>query len=130
MGILDDWRRSISRRRTLGGLRELRRIREVLEVAVDSYRAANHLPLAFTKPILAEEMPEGVPAGSILRPGDFQMVWFIEELAREYRVPLTAETDLEKLAIDRGWISPEGQLLVVPVTAKGMEWEGQGQRNG
>lgn len=124
MGIFDAVRERIERRAARNSIRELRKLREVLEIGIDSYREANGLPKYFVKAI--EEAPpefESFSRGGVIRPGEYQMIWMIEELAREFRVPITAETDLEALALERGWVSADGRLLMVPQAAAGQEIE-------
>lgn len=123
MSWLGDWRKA---GRISAGFRELRAIRKVLESAVDSYRVVNGLsPIyAVLEPIEDQSNTTDRP-GFVLRPGDFQLIWVIEELARENRIPITHETDLEKLALEYGWVSPDGKLLMVPKSAEGMEISGE-----
>lgn len=127
---LSAFRKARARRRAIGGLRELAKIRKVLEVMVDSYRQVNGMPAMFGPGMIEDQDPikvirgSGQP-GSIIRPGDHQLVWLIEELAKEFRVPLTGDTDLEELAVSMGWVSPEGRLLMIPEVAKGLEISGE-----
>lgn len=108
---------------------ELAGIRKALEVQVDTTRAGLGLPQVFVDPLPKGDpglagAGEGMQPGRILHGGDFQLVWLLEELAAEQRVPVGPETDLEALALERGWLSPDGKLLVVPQSAQGMEVSG------
>ncbi len=118
-----DLLRRWQRRRAMGSLRELRKLRQVLEVGIDSYRYVNGLPTVFDKGVAVDEeeplqSPIPYQAGNALRPGDFQVAYVIEELAREQNIPIRATTDLEALAVSRGWISPVGEILVWPESLK------------
>lgn len=103
-----------------GVFREVRKIREAVEVGVDSYRWQVGLPPRFVPdvevgreiagPISAEETGGGDP----LPPSDYGLYDAVERLARLHRVPYSLDQDLVALGIDRGWISPEGELLVMP----------------
>lgn len=103
--------------------REARALRHAIEAQTDSYREVHHLPLLYqpAEPLLTaiRDAPEATP-GRFLRAGDFQSVYLIQELAAEFRIPLTDETDLEALAIDRGWVTPEGVFLQYPESARGL----------
>lgn len=126
MGLFDQVaaaQRAWKRRRGIGSLRELRRIRQTLEVAVDSYRLVNGLAPYYGEPALVEA-PESVQdrAKQVLRPGDFQTIWALEELARQFGVLVDHGTDLAKLGLERGWLGPGGELLMIPDSAIGMEW--------
>lgn len=141
MGLLDRLTSAVNgaveTNQARGVLKELRLIREALQVGVDSYRLVNGMPTLYGVPWTPDEQAEksreigeGLTAGSIIRPGDYTTVWLIEELAKQFRVPITHETDLEALALERGWISPEGALLVIPEAAIGLEVEGEVFRRG
>lgn len=105
---------------------ELAGIRKALEWQVDTQRAGMGLAPVFVDPM--PEQPKDLTIahtpGAILRGGDFQLVWLIEELAAEHRIPIEPDTDLEALALSRGWLSPDGKLQVVPESARGMEVAG------
>ncbi len=111
-------------------IKELAGIRKALEWQVDTQRAGMGLPAVFVDPMPQEMVEEGGPGkspgtrGTILHGGDYQLVWLIEELAAEFRVPLGPDTDLEALALERGWLSPDGKLQVIPASAQGMEVSG------
>jgi hypothetical protein len=103
-------------------IREVRGLRQTLEIGIDSYRKVNRLPPAFSDSPAVEGPTEiEIRRGSAIQPGAFQTIWLIEELCREFGVPITMETDLEGLAIDRGWIDINGRMLVLPAVAEGLE---------
>jgi hypothetical protein len=43
----------------------------------------------------------------------------IMKLAEEYRIPVDVETDIEQLAIDRGWVNEKGEFVVLPAGFEG-----------
>lgn len=94
--------------------RELRAGRMVLQAGIDTYRQVHLLP-----PLYAEspEVPlAGAPA-EYLHTGDFLTIWLIEELAREFNVRLDHTTNIEQLAIERGWTDAQGKFMLLPATA-------------
>lgn len=126
MGILDRIADLTDRVQVKALETQLDRIATALERLVDTQRESVGLPLYYVEAMPEEPADVGgaARAGSILHGGDYQLVWLIEELAREHRIPVRPETDLEALALERGWLSPEGKLLVVPQSAEGMEVAG------
>lgn len=94
--------------------REFKLLRETLQVGIDSYRQVNKLEPIWKAegPAAAVPAAEYDPAGS-----NYLSVWCIEELAAEFHVPVTAEMDLEKLAIERGWMDANGKFILLPQAA-------------
>lgn len=100
--------------------RELRAIREVLEVLADlQLRQAGQPPKYSILPGAEPTDIEAPNASAFIGNGDYLTVYAIEELAREANIRLTGDEDLEKLARDRGWVSAEGQFLVLPSSLGG-----------
>lgn len=98
-----------------GFIRELRGIRAAIDTLTDTIREVNQLP---SRADAALPPPDPAPRRSILRAGDFYSVWLIEELCAQFRVPYDSSSDLEQIALDRGWITDEGDFLVVPDVAR------------
>lgn len=93
-------------------IRELQGIRKAQEAQVDTLRQAYGLPPIYSAPPEIEEPPltvERDPIGD-----DYLKVWLVEQLAYENRIPLGSATDLSALALERAWMTPEGQFLVLP----------------
>lgn len=100
-----------------GLFREIRGLRLAVEAGVDSYRSVNNLAPMFGE---AEPAAEPLPrhSGSSIQDGDFLTPYLIEELFHEQRVPFDHTTDMEAVAKDLGWISPEGKFLLLPNSAR------------
>lgn len=98
-----------------GFTKEVRRFREVVQQGIDSYRLVNKLPPLFEDGD-GHPMPPAMEV-EFMHGGDFLTIWLIEELAREFNVRLTPDTNLEHLAIDRGWTDPQGKFLLLPASA-------------
>ena len=100
--------------------KEFRALRKTLELGIDSYREINRFPPLFKVEEVAEPLRVGQdPApGRFLRPGDFLSIDLIMHLAEEFRIPIEVDTDIEQLALDRGWVNEKGEFLVLP---KGMQ---------
>lgn len=105
-----------------GLFREIRGLRLAVEAGVDSYRTVNNLA-----PLFGEVEPAAEPlprhADSTIHEGDFLTPHLIEQLFLEQRVPFDHTTDMEAVAKDLGWISPEGKFLVLPHSARGIDAE-------
>jgi hypothetical protein len=101
--------------------KEFRALRKTLEIGIDSYREINRFPKLFAKEEAAEPLRAGQDPtpGKFLRPGDFLSVDMIMKLAEEYRIPVDVETDIEQLAIDRGWVNEKGEFVVLPAGFEG-----------
>mgnify|MGYP001606877741 CR=1 FL=1 len=103
-------------------IKEVGKLREVLQVGVDSYRQAHGMPPVYSVQDPAES-PEAADLQAkdhgLIGKGDFLSVYVIEELAREFFVPLKHDTDLETLAIQRGWMDERGKFLMLPLSAVG-----------
>ena len=99
-----------------GLTREIRHLREVQETWTDTYCRIHGHP-----PVYATPDPQPIPTtdfrvkvGQVITPGDYLTPWLIEELCLENGIPLTSDLDIEALALDRGWLLPNGEMAVHP----------------
>lgn len=96
-------------------IRELRDTRQTLRDGIDTYRLVNGLP-----PLYAVEEREPEPAGGPFAPapivgnGEFLTLDILEQLAVEAGIRLVPGLDLEGIARERGWVDPDGKLLMLP----------------
>lgn len=111
--------------------KELRGIRQTLEIGVDSQREIHGLQPLFKAPKSAidqqieDEQAEAAAAGhaaytsgvdqelSDAEP-DFLRLELLEMLARDNQIMVTAETDLLALGKSRGWLDDNGQVTMLP----------------
>ena len=100
--------------------REIRALRKTLEVGIDTYRMVHQLPPVFQEVEVAEPLRAGQDPtpGRFIKPGDFLTVDLIYQLCQQFRIPVDVETDIEQLALDRGWVNEKGEFIVLP---EGME---------
>jgi hypothetical protein len=111
-------------RRTILGvllllLKELKRLTRVLEVGVDSFRIANKMHAQFT---VARDEPSDDPDADtrvIPRYESDESGWLrrdlLETLCREAHLAVDDGTDVEQIAVARGWVDRDGQLVTLPV---------------
>lgn len=102
---------------------ELRLLRVAVEIGVDSYRAVNGMEpvaagAASSSGSAENDLPLQPEEEPIIPDGDYLSMWLLTKLAEENFIPVEADTDLEKLGLEKGWIDREGHLLVVPEAAK------------
>lgn len=103
---------------------ELKATREVLQAGIDTFREANNMPLLYSAEPKVDEGPVDPTAPKpIVGPGDYLTLQLLEDLAKEQGVRYRDLPGLEAAARERGWVNPEGKLLMLPETAKGMALE-------
>lgn len=103
---------------------ELKATREVLQAGIDTFREANNMPLRYSAEPQVDEGPADPAAPKpIVGPSDYLTLQLLEDLAREQGVRYHDLSELEAAARSRGWVDPEGKLLMLPETAKGMALE-------
>lgn len=101
--------------------RELRACHQLAKDWIDTYRQVHGLPPLYAETAAAPEpVTFAEEIGKVLKPGDYLSYWAIGELALENNILVDDETNLEQLALDRGWISPEGHFLVLPHGGEGL----------
>lgn len=100
---------------------ELKATRLVLQQGIDTFRQANNMPLLYSDEPTVDEPPADPRAPKpIVGQGDYLTLQLLEDLAREQGVRYFDLPGLEAAARERGWVNPEGKLLMLPETAKGM----------
>lgn len=97
-------------------IRELRTFRQVFKDWIDTYRLVHGLQPLYTPP---EPVPIPAVYDGFIKEGDYLSPWLITQLAYENRIAIDADTDIEALAKDRGWVTPEGKFLMFPLAADG-----------
>lgn len=99
-------------------LRELRRFRTTLKEGIDTYRLVHGLPSLYKEAEPPIETPRAADRTGFIREGDYLTPYLLQELAYEYHIPIDSDTDLEQLAVNRGWVDDKGTLLMLPLSAR------------
>lgn len=96
-------------------LRELRLFRQTMKEGIDTYRLVHGQPPLYSQPEPTIESTRAADRKGFIREGDFLTPYLLQELAYQYHVPIDSDTDLEALAVERGWVDDAGKLLMLPL---------------
>lgn len=101
---------------------ELAATRQVLQQGIDTYRVANGMPTLYSEDpngLIVDQPADPKAPKPIVGHGDMLTMDILVELAREQGVRWNDLEGLEQAARDRGWVDPDGKLLMLPQSYAG-----------